>query len=200
MTTTVQTVTVTSTSTIQQSTTTIAASAGFIPLESQLAAAGDIGVQKRRRSGRHVAAGEIDSYPLEVQPRAATKCSISRSKGHNEPIISPAQYPGSVKCYNLAAVISVSTKTVTAKSTSTVTAAIQTITAASLTTQTATATTELPQATFYAACGDDNLVSSINGQGISQFGGPPLSDVSAGSAYDCCVACQLAGNGCKGGL
>ena len=44
--------------------------------------------------------------------------------------------------------------------------------------------------TFYAACGSDNRVSSVNGRGISD--GNVFNNVvaaQAASAYDCCVLC-----------
>ena len=69
-----------------------------------------------------------------------------------------------------------------------------TATASSTTTTTLTTTSTVfaPVATFYAACDTNNIVSSINGnvitnaQSINGFFIVP----SATNAYDCCVACM----------
>ena len=57
-------------------------------------------------------------------------------------------------------------------------------------TATATVNVQAPDATYYAACGPSNQQSTVNGATIVggyYFGG--LNQISANSAYDCCVAC-----------
>jgi len=47
-----------------------------------------------------------------------------------------------------------------------------------------------PASTYYAACGPDNMISSINGKGFAYFGSPGMPQfLAVGSAYDCCAAC-----------
>ncbi|KAJ8069134.1 hypothetical protein OCU04_002808 [Sclerotinia nivalis] len=80
-----------------------------------------------------------------------------------------------------------------------------TIAATSTTTLTTTQTiSEISGATptFYAACGANNVISSFNGQLITQnrFLNNVLAATTAASAYDCCVACQTAAAGCAGSL
>jgi hypothetical protein len=61
-----------------------------------------------------------------------------------------------------------------------------------------TVTEEAPQATFYAACAENNIISSVNGQVFyaSGFVSGSYQTLSVNSAYDCCVACiNLAGCG-----
>ncbi|KAL8794506.1 MAG: hypothetical protein Q9195_002979 [Heterodermia aff. obscurata] len=56
-----------------------------------------------------------------------------------------------------------------------------------------TETVPLPGATVYAACQSSNLVNSANGnQGIQGggMGSDGASQITAATAYDCCVACQ----------
>jgi hypothetical protein len=68
--------------------------------------------------------------------------------------------------------------------------------------ETATVQVVAPTATFYAACGPSNIISSINGVGI--LGGVPggnsvTSLTKIPSAYDCCVQC-LGTTNCGGTL
>ncbi|APA11060.1 predicted protein [Sclerotinia sclerotiorum 1980 UF-70] len=80
-----------------------------------------------------------------------------------------------------------------------------TIAATSITTITSTQTvSEISGATptVYAACAPNNVISSFNGQSISQnrFLNNVLAATTAASAYDCCVACQKNASGCAGSL
>jgi hypothetical protein len=64
-----------------------------------------------------------------------------------------------------------------------------------ISTLTSITTSFAPQATYYAACAPNNLVSRINGNGIDSLTyhpGIPVNDISytaANSPYDCCVQC-----------
>ena len=73
------------------------------------------------------------------------------------------------------------------------TAITQTIVEPSTITTVTTQTIEVaaPASTFYAACGADNFIPSINGQVSSQIltNGLSQQSVVAGSAYECCAAC-----------
>ncbi|KAI1394630.1 hypothetical protein F4819DRAFT_506975 [Hypoxylon fuscum] len=67
---------------------------------------------------------------------------------------------------------------------------------------TKTVQSELPVATYYAACGSKNLLTRANGNNPIQLvvmgnNGATLQSVAATSAYDCCMAC-MNGNGCHG--
>ena len=67
---------------------------------------------------------------------------------------------------------------------------VATATSTTTSTLTSTSTSFAPMETFYAACGSDNRVSSVNGRGISD--GNVFNNVvaaQAASAYDCCVLC-----------
>ena len=169
-----------------------------MPLASQLAAQGHATTKKKKRSGGSVIVRNAAPAANALEPRAtSTGCMVQNHNGKTT--ATPVLYPGSVKCYKLAEVVTFSTITATASTTITITAAQQTTTATSVTTTTSTVTSEQPQATFYAACGNDNLVSSVDGFGIdtiSDFSNG-LSFVAANSAYDCCVACVLNSN-CAG--
>lgn len=85
------------------------------------------------------------------------------------------------------------TVTVVTMSVSTEAATVTTTTTTTSTrTEVATAT-----ATLYSACGDDNIAGPLgpNGHYLSSFnglsGGQQLNQLSADTAYDCCVACIL---------
>ncbi|KAF2488664.1 hypothetical protein BU16DRAFT_568183 [Lophium mytilinum] len=57
-----------------------------------------------------------------------------------------------------------------------------------------------PTSTYYAACAPNNVISTVNGQGIVQayYNNPNyFSSTGAGSGYDCCVAC-ITTSGCGG--
>ncbi|KAI9711669.1 MAG: hypothetical protein M1812_007102 [Candelaria pacifica] len=74
---------------------------------------------------------------------------------------------------------------------------IQTTTTYTTTTTTQTATNTVtvtpPGPTVYAACASNNLLKSVNGQGIQFVQGQTVDgtfgSTDASSAYDCCVAC-----------
>jgi hypothetical protein len=81
------------------------------------------------------------------------------------------------------------TTTVTASFTITTTT---TITGTTTQTQSQTVTQAAPQATFYAACADNNIIYTINGQPIDGAGtdSDVATTMSFGTtAYDCCVTC-----------
>ncbi|KAF9696055.1 hypothetical protein EKO04_006040 [Ascochyta lentis] len=196
-------------------TTTIAATPGFVPVETSIP-----GTMKRR-----TADSAADNALEERQTQGRTQIGVKNGKL----VCNPAVYPQSVKCAGLVAVITTSVRTKTASktrvvtaptpivtsttifttsttvtetparasTTTTVTTTISTssttsVTETSVTTVTATATFVAPQATQYAACADDNIITTIDGQGISSAyvnNNIGQSFVSAGSAYECCVAC-----------
>ncbi|KAL8804029.1 MAG: hypothetical protein Q9182_002820 [Xanthomendoza sp. 2 TL-2023] len=58
-------------------------------------------------------------------------------------------------------------------------------------TTTATETVEAPTATYYAACGAANQLSTVEGKGITSFGTSNTASYVTGitTGYDCCVAC-----------
>ena len=69
-----------------------------------------------------------------------------------------------------------------------------------VTTVTSTTTTIVPAATFYAACGADNIVDQGQGAGYGHAiefetfgcgaGNYNMTEIVNSTAYDCCVACQ----------
>ena len=106
------TTTTTATTTSTGGTTTIAPSANFTPLASQIAAQGATPNKKRdlvREHPRAVAAS-----------RKKAACTFGQQNGHKT--IWPAQYPARVTCADLVEVFSTSTSVLTASSTVTVTA------------------------------------------------------------------------------
>ena len=66
---------------------------------------------------------------------------------------------------------------------------------------TSTTTVTLPTPTYYAACGPENILDTVNGEVINSVTWPngfrTLGGDANRSAYDCCVACLLAEN-CAG--
>ena len=85
--------------------------------------------------------------------------------------------------------------TTTISTTSTITTTtVSTISATD--TATTTSTVLAPAATYYAACGSDNLVGGVNGHGINSGGFDyGVVTATASSAYDCCVAAIQGGYG-----
>ncbi|KAK4506860.1 hypothetical protein PRZ48_000593 [Zasmidium cellare] len=177
-------------------TTTIAASAGFIPLSSALAASGH-SVAKRR-----VARDRIrDVEPVAVEERASQQKIICGSDGSIS--YDPPQFFGKVTCYKRVEIVSTKVITSTAKKTKTITAPRGTITQTSFTTTTTTitetpiaasttitssttqtiiststisstttipvtttSTSFAPQPTTYAACAQNNIVSFVDSKRI----------------------------------
>lgn len=69
-------------------------------------------------------------------------------------------------------------------------------------TVTETFTVTAPTATFYAACGPQNIVSTINGANIGSgtaVAPRALLTIPNSTPYDCCVSC-ITRVGCKGSL
>ncbi|KAK0831730.1 hypothetical protein LTR73_003113 [Friedmanniomyces endolithicus] len=184
----------TSTTTTTPAALTVAASAGFTPFASQLAADGYSFSEKRKRYWSELDDSTEDPKPLAARNAATTTCKISVSGG--QVVISPTQYPKSAGCLKLAEVVTMTFVTKTAASTLTITAATPITTSVTTTTVTITATSVAPAPSpFYAACAPDNQVTHIAGNSVDgiQFslGGPEssFSIGGGGSAYDCCVRC-----------
>ena len=106
------TTTTTVTTTNSGGTTTIAPSANFTPLASQIAAQGATPNKKRDVVREHPRAVAASSK------KAA--CTFGQQNGHKT--VWPAQYPTKVACADLVEVFSTSTSVLTASSTVTVTA------------------------------------------------------------------------------
>jgi hypothetical protein len=194
-------------------TTAIAASAGFIPIESSFP-----GSQKRA-----VAHEEGTLEKRQQKNSIDYQIAIKNDK----PVASPAMYPQGVVCAGLVAAITTTVRTKTASKTAIRTATTPTVTitnkatatytttsipvrASTFVTQTVQVTVEVlntitttktifqsqtvtiaaPQATFYAACADNNIITQANGRGFSgaRIHGT-TSSTGAASAYDCCVVC-----------
>nr|POE93054.1 hypothetical protein CFP56_64161 [Quercus suber] len=183
------------TSTIAPTTTTIAPSADFTPLQAEISAMGDT-AQKRDFA---------NEGPLILPRTAASK-----------------SYPTAVICTTTVDVPHTRTITKTAKTTSTVTATTpqtttfitRTPSAASTTTTTISAirtttttytfaststvqihsstTVHAAVATFYAACSANNLLRRVNGIGLPDafrpFDSSTSQHVLVATPYDCCVA------------
>ncbi|KAK1000431.1 hypothetical protein LTS01_004993 [Friedmanniomyces endolithicus] len=184
----------TSTTTTTPAALTVAASAGFTPFASQLAADGYSFSEKRKRYWSELDDSTEDPKPLAARNAATTTCKISVSGG--QVVISPTQYPKSAGCLKLAEVVTMTFVTKTAASTLTITAATPITTSVTTTTVTIIATSVAPAPSpFYAACAPDNQVTHIAGNSVDgiQFslGGPEssFSIGGGGSAYDCCVRC-----------
>ena len=208
--------TATLTVTLTGATTTVVPPANFQPIQSTFP-------NRKRRSA---SLPEVASNESALEERGQAQ-RIIFNKGR-KPTCAPPVYPQGVACVGIAKVISTSTITRTAKSTTTVTtsaptssvtttttevstttltpvrasttltvtygtAITQTIVEPSTTTTVTTQTIEVgtPASTFYAACGADNFIPSINGQLVNSLyiSDLALQDVVVGSAYDCCVAC-----------
>ncbi|KAK0771310.1 hypothetical protein LTR59_016148 [Friedmanniomyces endolithicus] len=188
------TVVTTSTTTITPAALTVAASAGFTPFASQLAADGYSFSEKRKRHWSELDDGTEDSNPLAARNAATTTCKISVSGG--QVVISPTQYPKSAGCLKLAEVVTTTFVTKTASSTITITASTPVTTSVTTTTVTIIATSVAPAPSpFYAACAANNQVTHIAGNSVDgiqlAYGGPEsgFSIGGGGSAYDCCVRC-----------
>lgn len=200
--------------------TTIPATAGFIPIKSSIPNA----------AKRRAIAGKPNDAPVEnaLEERGAIQYNLLRKDGKDR--CEPALYPTAVKCVGVVKVITTSTITKTARtrtvfattptssvtttftetstSTETPVRASTTLSFTDYTTSTVTETTTLtssfsetqtvsavaPTSTYYAACGSDNIITSINGGqpiGGARFASPDyfatLNNVP--NAYECCVAC-----------
>ena len=104
--------------TTNSDTTTASASPAFTALGDVLTAMGDTYSRRRRRDQSN---GRQDDAPAALERRS--------TKAKN--VVWPpttSVYPASVTCYKLAEVVSIATKTATAKSTTTVTVARSTVT------------------------------------------------------------------------
>jgi len=188
------TVVTTSTTTTTPAALTVAASAGFTPFASQIAADGYSFSEKRKRHWSELDDGTEDSKPLAARNAATTTCKISVSGG--QVVISPTQYPKSAGCLKLAEVVTTTFVTKTASSTITITASTPVTTSVTTTTVTIIATSVAPAPSpFYAACAANNQVTHIAGNSVDGiqlgYGGPEsgASISGVGSAYDCCVRC-----------
>ncbi|KAF2171235.1 hypothetical protein M409DRAFT_18351 [Zasmidium cellare ATCC 36951] len=177
-------------------TTTIAASSGFIPLSSALAASGH-SVAKRRAMRDRVR----DVEPVAMEERASQQKIICGSDGSIS--YDPPQYWGKVTCYKRVEIVSTEVITSTAKKTKTIIAPRGTVTQTSFTTTTTTitetpiaasttisisttqtitsistisstttipvtttSTSFAPQPTTYAACAQNNIVSFVDSKRI----------------------------------
>lgn len=182
ITTTTQTVSTAFASTVTTvtSTTTIPAPAGFTPIQSSLPGA------KKRRS---IALSERSTQPIFAVKNGKLACT-------------PPVYPNSVNCKGIVAVITTLTLTKTARQTRT--AYANTLVYTSTTTTTTTDTVQAPQATFYAACGPDNLATAVNNVPIVYTTYLRSHTIDGGAtynvnAYECCVFCFML-PGCLGAV
>lgn len=219
-------VTSTTTSTVTTTeTTTIAASAGFIPAESSFP-----GAQKRSIFSQDVTEDRLENRQAQkrvtlsylgskfvaqpaVYPQAvscvgvvAVVTTLVRIRTATTTRVVTAETPITTSTLSFVTTSTLTetplraatTTTVTTSPTTTVTT---TVTQTSSITETATVTQAAPQATYYAACADNNIVTTYNGQPFGQASYSPgivdLAGLPASSAYDCCVACINAA-GCAG--
>jgi len=78
----------------------------------------------------------------------------------------------------------------TTTSTTTTITSIATEISTTTSTSTTISTSFAPLATYYAACGSDNQVSSVNGRELYDQGVRfPVEVINTANAYDCCVRC-----------
>ncbi|KAF4548925.1 Hypothetical protein D9617_24g016380 [Elsinoe fawcettii] len=208
--------TATATTTVPPATVTAAPRSGFVPLASAIATA-QAKIDKRAVPHKHrknkkfqrriLANGALDTEHFPAQVVCNTLIQVITT--NLKTVVAP-------KTRTLFA--SASTRTSTSVSTKIVTttqmlvigaAKIETevftntrtmtttrnVTSTATITRTLTRTSAGPTPTFYAACGTNNIVGSVNGTGIKEVGLVREPAVrTATDAYSCCVACQLSTN------
>ncbi|KAJ8111427.1 hypothetical protein OPT61_g5982 [Boeremia exigua] len=193
-------------------TTTIAASAGFIPIESRISNS-----QKRhteedvsspaleRQQGQQLKllvkngrpAFEPVCYPQSVKCAgivAVITTSIrTKTASTTRVVTAPTPIATATTTVTTSTIITEipprASSTVTAYTTITLTST-STFTETSTNVVSATVSVAAPKATYYAACAENNVISTINGQGIDQAanrGGTFSYASDTPSAYDCCV-------------
>lgn len=211
------TVYVTSTSTTSP-TTTIAAPANFVPIKSTFPnsakrrSAGSeeapiehaLEERSKKRGRVYIKDRKVACSPV-VYPTAVTCNGVAKvittstvTKTAKTKTVTGTRPTSSVTT----TITTVSTTTLTpvrastTLSFSTNTTITQTEVQAVTTTSTATRTIEViqPAATFYAACASNNIVNTVNGQGIINAfydvtNGDDVQRLSATTPYDCCVIC-----------
>jgi hypothetical protein len=214
---TITTTTTTTTSTFfTTSTTTIAASAGFIPVESSIPGSlkRSANIPKPALGGRQTKPkyiftsqnGKVVCSPT-IYPQSVKCVGIvaiittqTRTRTATTTATITAATPVFTSTASFSTIITVTitpdqastTTTVTESSTVTTTTTIAGTTITQTLSQ--TVTQAAPQATYYAACADNNIITTINGQGIISGGANAELTVAQGSgntAYDCCVNCLL---------
>lgn len=212
---TITTTTTTTTSTVfTTSTTTIAASAGFIPVESSipgsLKRSANIpkpALRERQTKPKYIFTsqkGKLVCSPA-IYPQSV-KCigivAIITTKILTRTATSTATTTAATPVFTSTASFSTTitvtitpdqaTTTITVIESSTVTTTT-TIAGTTITqTQSQTVTQAAPQATYYAACANNNIITTIYGQGIISGGSSEGLTTAQGfgnTAYDCCVTC-----------
>lgn len=181
-------------------TSTVAASPGFVPIQSVY---GDNGRAQKR--GLQARATKFDQHNLPTCTSTATESTtVTATSTATSNVEAPT--PTSTQTF-FTTVTSTSTVATDAETTTTttVTEPVATTTTVTSTVATTTATstsTEYvgPTPTAYAACSADNILSEYMGRGINSFNpdnGFEQIPALFASAADCCIACVNDSN-CEG--
>lgn len=175
-------------------TTTVATPAGFTPIKSVY---GDNG-QPSKRSPEQTAAAlyRRATFPEDVVPctlTATDSTTVTSTSTSTSTIEAAAPTSTATETSTITTVSTVLQEPAT--STETTTELVQTTTTVTTTATTASTSTTMeaagPTATYYAACADDNILTSYMGSGVqwTQVDGA-VNQVGTKSPYDCCVECQ----------
>ncbi|KAL8746314.1 MAG: hypothetical protein Q9190_001657 [Brigantiaea leucoxantha] len=210
--------TTTSTAFAQTPTTTIQPSSGFIPASSAVHAKRDLeDIRFPRRAAVPNALTERAANPIACHKGKSGQLTFSPAVyptqvacaklvqvyqtitsvavASTTSTITAAPGPASTTTLSFTATVTditmpvdASTTVTLSTQTTTTTTVVPTTTVSLVSTTTVTVTP--PQATYYAACGPNNQLETVNGvpiDGANFYNG--AASVTASSAYDCCVAC-----------